>query len=348
VKHFSDILLTWYSHYKRELPWRGETDPYRIWISEIILQQTRIAQGWSYYLRFIERFPSVDDLANATEDEVLKYWQGLGYYSRARNLYVGAKYIIQEHKGIFPRTYADILKIKGVGEYTASAIASIAFNLPCAAVDGNVFRVLTRIFGIDTSIDTTIGKKEITLLANQLMDEKQAGLFNQALMDFGALQCLPARPDCDPCCFAFSCLAKQHGLQDILPVKSQKQTIRTRYFYYFRIYNQGKIIIRKREGKDIWKGLYEFPLLENEKELSIDEILSNPFFTGILHGCAWTINAVSPLYRHQLTHRLILAQFFTVTVMEGIPLIDKTMQMISEAEIDDYPVARLIERFLNS
>jgi A/G-specific adenine glycosylase len=348
VKHFSNILLTWYSHYKRELPWRGESDPYRIWVSEIILQQTRIAQGWDYYMRFIERFPTVEDLSDAAEDEVLKYWQGLGYYSRARNLHAGARYIVKEHKGIFPQTYEDILKIKGVGEYTASAIASIAFGLPYAAVDGNVFRVLTRVYGIDAPIDTTVGKKEITLLANQLMDAKQAGLFNQALMDFGSLQCLPAHPDCEQCCFAIFCIARQRHLQDILPVKSQKQTVRTRYFYYFRIYSAGKIIIRKRSGKDIWKGLYDFPLLEAETELPIDNILSHSFLTDILKNCKWTVNNISSLYRHQLTHRLIIAQFITITITEGAPHIEETMQMIPATEIDNYPVARLIERFLNN
>jgi A/G-specific adenine glycosylase len=346
MKHFSKTLLTWYGHYKRELPWRGETNPYKIWASEIILQQTRIAQGWDYYLRFIDRFPTVEDLATASEDEVLKYWQGLGYYSRARNLYTGAKYIVNEHKGIFPRRYEDILKIKGVGEYTAAAIASIAFNLPYAAIDGNAFRVLTRVFGIDTPIDTTSGKKEITALANQLLDTKQSGLFNQALMDFGALQCLPAHPDCDCCCFAFECMAKRQCLQDILPLKSKKPKVRTRYFYYFRIYRQSEILIRKRGENDIWKGLYEFPLFESEKELSEDEILSNLFLRDILDGCTWTLNTISSQYKHQLTHQLIIAQFITVTITKGKPHLYNSMLSIPEADMDIYPVARLIERFL--
>ncbi|MDR0606331.1 MAG: A/G-specific adenine glycosylase [Bacteroidales bacterium] len=347
MKHFSKTLLTWYGHYKRELPWRGETDPYKIWISEIILQQTRIAQGWNYYLRFIERFPTVTDLAASSEDEVLKYWQGLGYYSRARNLHTGAKYIMNEHKGIFPTAYKDILKIKGVGEYTASAIASIAFNLPYAAIDGNAFRVLTRMFGIDTPIDTTAAKKEITVLASQLMDTKHAGLFNQALMDFGSLQCLPAHPDCDKCCFVFDCVAKQRCLQNLLPVKSQKQKVRTRYFYYFRIYRQTEILIRKREEKDIWKGLYEFPLFEREKELSEEEILSNSFLTGILDGCTWTIKSISSQYKHQLTHQLIIARFITLTITKGKPHLYNSILSIPEANMDNYPVARLIERFFS-
>jgi A/G-specific adenine glycosylase len=346
VKNFSSVLLEWYNHYKRELPWRGETDPYKIWISEIILQQTRIAQGWDYYLRFIDRFPTVVELAHATEDEVLKYWQGLGYYSRARNLHTGAQYIVKDHQGIFPQTYKDILKIKGVGEYTAAAIVSIAFNLPYAAIDGNAFRVLTRIFGIDTPIDTVTGKKEVTALANRLMDTKRAGLFNQALMDFGSLQCLPVRSECDQCCFSFSCVAKRQYLQDVLPVKSQKPKMRTRYFYYFLIRNHGEILIHKRGANDIWKGLYEFPLLENETELSMDEILSHPFLLNMFSGCCWSVDAVSPLYRHQLTHRLIIAQFITIVLTEGNPHLDGSLQVIRETEIDKYPVARLIERFL--
>jgi A/G-specific adenine glycosylase len=346
MKHFSKTLLRWYGHYKRELPWRGETNPYKIWISEIILQQTRIAQGWDYYLRFIDRFPTVADLAASSEDEVLKYWQGLGYYSRARNLHTGAQYIVNEHKGIFPDVYKDILKIKGVGEYTASAIASIAFNLPYAAIDGNAFRVLTRIFGINTPIDTSLGKKEITLLANQLMDTKQAGLFNQALMDFGSLQCLPAHPDCDRCCFALDCVAKQQFLQDVLPLKSQKPKVRTRYFYYFQIYRQTEILIRKRGEKDIWKGLYEFPMFESEIELSEDEILSNSFLRGILEGCTWTLKAISSPYKHQLTHQLIIAKFITLTITVGKLHTYQSMLRIPKCEIDNYPVARLMERFL--
>ncbi len=348
MKNFSEIVLKWYSHHKRELPWRGEKDPYKIWISEIILQQTRIAQGWNYYLRFIERFPDVADLAVASEDEVLKYWQGLGYYSRARNLHAGAKYIMEQHNGIFPHRYEDILKIKGVGEYTAAAIASIAFDLPYAAVDGNVFRVLTRIFDIDIPIDTNAGKKEITILANQLIDKKQGGVFNQAIMDFGSLQCTPNNPDCGQCCFAISCKAKQKDLQHLLPVKSQKTRMRTRYFYYLYFHDHGKTFIQKRGEKDIWKGLYEFPLIESEKELPIDEVLSDPFLVNILKGCTWVVDAVSSLYKHQLSHQLIIAQFITIVITKGNPVLNKLLLEIRESEIDNYPVARLTERFLES
>jgi A/G-specific adenine glycosylase len=344
-EYFSKTLLSWYNRHKRELPWRGESNPYKIWTSEIILQQTRIAQGWDYYLRFTDRFPTIESLANASEDEVLKYWQGLGYYSRARNLYAGAKYVMQKHHGVFPVDYDEILKIKGVGEYTASAIASIAFNLPYATIDGNAFRVLTRIFGVNTPIDTTVGKKEITSLANELIDKKQPGIFNQAIMDFGSLQCIPVHPDCDICCFAFDCVAKKRSLQDVLPVKCQKKKMKTRYFYYFRIYHHEKIFIRKRAGKDIWKGLYDYPLLETDKELSEEKIFSHPFVLNTFNGCIWTIHSISPIYKHQLTHRLIVARFITVILTEGKPAFDNSILLIPEAEMDNYPVARLIEKF---
>jgi len=347
VNNFSIALLKWYSHYKRELPWRGENDPYKIWVSEIILQQTRIAQGWNYYLRFVERFPTIISLANAEEDEVLKYWQGLGYYSRARNLHAGAKHIVNQHNGKFPHQYEDILKIKGVGEYTAAAIASFAFNLPYPAVDGNDFRVLTRIFGIHTPIDTNTGKKESTVLANQLIDRKQAGIFNQAIMDFGALQCTPVNPNCESCCFNTSCIARQKNLQSVLPIKSQKIKMRTRYFYYLYIRYQGNTIIQKREKKDIWKGLYEFPLIESEKELSIDEILSDVFLKKLLKNCTHKVENISPTYKHQLTHQLIVAQFITLAVTKGKFFVDTPLLFIPESELKNYPVSRLMERFLS-
>ena len=346
MNNFSTTILEWYSHYKRELPWRGENDPYKIWVSEIILQQTRIVQGWNYYLRFIERFPSVADLANASEDEVLKYWQGLGYYSRARNLHAGAKYLAEHHKSTFPCQYEDILKIKGVGEYTAAAIASFAFNLPYPAIDGNAFRVLTRIFGIHTPIDTLTGKKEITILANKLIDKKQAGIFNQAVMDFGALQCTPLNPNCEDCCFALFCVAQQKNLQSVLPVKSLKIKIKTRYFYYLYIQNKEKTIIQKREKKDIWKGLYEFPLIESEKELSIDEILIHAVLKKILKNCTWTLVSASSLYKQQLTHQLIIAQFFTIILTKGDWVVKAPLCSIPASEIDSFPTARLMERFI--
>ena len=346
TNNFSKTLLQWYNVHKRELPWRGEKNPYKIWISEIILQQTRIAQGWDYYLRFVERFPSVDELASASQDEVLKYWQGLGYYSRARNLHDGAKYIMEQCNGVFPKTYNEILKIKGVGEYTASAIASLAFSLPHAAVDGNVFRVLTRIFGIETPIDTSKGKKEITELANQLMDKKQAGAFNQAMMDFGSLQCVPSNPDCEKCCFATFCFSKAERKQDVLPVKSQKTKVRNRYFQYFFILNNANTFLQKRTEKDIWQGLYEFPLIESEVELDENAVFVHPLFVKLFDKSRWQIDEVSSLYRHQLSHQLILAKFFTISVLDGDISFDDNIISIPLNELSNYPVSRLTDRFL--
>ena len=346
MRNFSKILLDWYRQNKRELPWRDEQDPYKIWISEIILQQTRIAQGWDYYLRFVERFPGVSQLADASEDEVLKYWQGLGYYSRARNLHAGAKYIMAFHKGVFPDNHADILKIKGVGEYTAAAIASFAFRLPFPAVDGNLFRVLSRIFGISTPIDTATGKKEITALATQLIDAENPGAFNQALMDFGALQCTPSLPKCKDCCFSFSCIAKKQDLTALLPVKSQKTRIKIRYFYYLHLIEGDKTCISRRSTKDIWQGLYEFPLIESEKALSQEEILGHPCTVDMLKDCQWAVASVSPMYKHQLSHQTIFGQSTVIQINNGKLPVKKNMLFVSTKDLPLYPVSRLMERFL--
>jgi A/G-specific adenine glycosylase len=349
MKNFSKTLINWYQQNKRELPWRDEPDPYKIWVSEIILQQTRIAQGRDYYLRFVDRFPTLADLANSSEDEVLKYWQGLGYYSRARNLHAGAKYIMENHKGVFPDNHADILKIKGVGEYTAAAVASFAFQLPFPAIDGNVFRVLTRIFGIDTPIDTASGKKEIAKLAMQLIDSKRSGLFNQALMDFGALQCTPALPKCEDCCFSFFCIAKKRDLTALLPVKSQKTTIKTRYFYYLHLIENEKTYISKRSAKDIWQGLYEFPLIESKKALSQEEILGHSYTLAMLKNCRWAVKNCSPVYKHQLSHQTIFGQGIAIEIHKGTPLAEKNILQIPINDLPLYPVSRLMERFfLNS
>jgi len=346
MKNFSKTLISWYKQNKRELPWRDEPNPYKIWVSEIILQQTRIAQGWDYYLRFVERFPAIADLATSSEDEVLKYWQGLGYYSRARNLHAGAKYIMDVHKGIFPDNHADILKIKGVGEYTAAAIASMAFQLPFPAIDGNVYRVLTRIFGIDTPIDTTAGKKEIAKLAMQLIDIKRPGIFNQAIMDFGALQCTPNSPKCEDCCFSFSCIAKKQNLTALLPVKLQKTNIKTRYFYYLHLIENKKTYICKRSAKDIWQGLYEFPLIESEKALSQEEILGHSFTVALLKNCQWAVKRISPVYKHQLSHQTIFGQGIVVEIHKGVPFVEKNVLSIPINDLPLYPVSRLMERMV--
>ncbi|MFN8308835.1 MAG: A/G-specific adenine glycosylase [Chitinophagales bacterium] len=248
----------------REMPWRGERNPYLIWLSEIILQQTRVEQGRPYFERFREHFPTVKCLAEATEDEVLRLWQGLGYYSRARNLHYTAKHINDSFNGTFPDSYKELLKLKGVGAYTAAAIASFAYNEPVAVVDGNVIRVLSRILGIETPFDSTAGKKEFQALAQQMLHQKDPAKYNQAIMDFGATVCLPKNPMCNLCPFSGNCFANLHDLQQQLPVRSKKTKVRERYFYYLLDRNEKGVLVRKRETKDIWQGLYEFPLVEME------------------------------------------------------------------------------------
>lgn len=267
-QEFSRILRDWYQKNGRNLPWRTTRDPYKIWLSEIILQQTRVDQGLPYYLRFIEAFPCVEQLAAAPEDEVLRLWQGLGYYSRARNLQSAAKQVVSEHKGKFPADYSAIKSLKGVGDYTASAIASFAFDLPHPVVDGNVYRFLSRFAGIDTPIDSTEGKKAFAALAAELFDPQHAAEHNQAMMEMGALICKPANPDCDACPFSMACHAYIYGKTGDLPVKSKKTKVRKRYLHYFLLSHEETFLIRKRSGKDIWTGLYELPLIEAEQPIA--------------------------------------------------------------------------------
>ena len=339
---FTKTLIAWYEQHQRTLPWRGEKNPYKIWISEIILQQTRIEQGWNYYLQFTERFPDVATLALAEEDEVLKYWQGLGYYGRARHLHEGAKYIYHDCNNIFPDNYEEILKIKGVGAYTAAAIASMAFDLPYAAVDGNGYRVLARVFGVDIPIDSNEGKKYFFALAQQLLDTRQPATFNQAMMDFGALQCKPQHPDCENCCMADCCLAFARQTVDQLPVKTKKIPIKNRYLYYLHIDNHAFTYIHKRDPHDIWAGLYEFPLIESTKPLSIEELPAQQEWTTIFRHCQYTITHVGKVIKHQLTHRTIYAQFVKISIRRGEPQCSSE-QKIAITDLHLFPVSRLME-----
>ena len=266
MNQFAPLLIDWYEHNKRELPWRQTQDPYKIWISEVILQQTRVAQGYDYYCRFIERFPDFHALAQADEDEVMKYWQGLGYYSRARNLHEAARSI--DSQEYFPKTYAEVRALKGVGEYTAAAICSIAYDMPYAVVDGNVYRVLSRYFGIDTPIDSTEGKKLFAALADEMLDKKHPAVYNQGIMDFGAIQCTPQSPDCLFCPLVGSCSALSKGLVAKLPVKQHKTKTTNRYFNYIYVRAGAYTFINKRTGNDIWKNLFELPLIETPTALS--------------------------------------------------------------------------------
>jgi A/G-specific adenine glycosylase len=342
---FSQLLINWYNQNKRELPWRETSDPYKIWISEIILQQTRVKQGLSYYYKFIDRFPDVLSLSNADEEEVLKLWQGLGYYSRARNLHAAAREIVSCYNGKFPEDHQAIIRLKGIGNYTAAAICSFAYNLPYAAIDGNVYRIFSRVFEIRTAIDSGAGKKEFALLAAGLIDEKKPGTFNQAIMDLGALICTPLAPRCGECPLNNLCLAYANKSWDSLPVKKLKTKQRDRYFYYFYITNNsGKTFLSKRKNKDIWKNLYELPLFETD-QLYEEEII-NKKIIDFLKKDFFNIHVQKsyPPIRHTLSHQHIHTYFFRVNA-EKKESINHYME-IEETETGDYPVSRLTEIFL--
>ena len=327
---FTTTILQWFQANGRTLPWRETRDPYAIWLSEIILQQTRIEQGRPYWQRFMQRWPTVEALANATEDEVLREWQGLGYYSRARNLHTAAQQVVA--MGGFPTTLEGIKALKGVGDYTAAAIGSIAFDLPAAVVDGNVYRVLSRYFGIDTPINTTVGKKEFTELAQDLLlpalnrEGKGAGLFNQGMMDFGAIQCTPSNPQCLQCPLQDSCIAFREGRIDELPVKLETLKIKERHLTYVYIRCKGQTALHRRPAGDIWQGLYEPWLAE---EVPCGAVL------------------LRQRVKHVLTHRILYADFYLWDPAER-PSLPEDYFWIPEADIDNYGVPRLIEIMLES
>ena len=338
---FSNKLILWYLQNKRDLPWRKTKNPYHVWLSEIILQQTRVAQGLDYYLKFIDAFPTVNHLANAEESTVLKLWQGLGYYSRARNLHFSAKYIVNELNGEFPKTYKEILKLKGVGDYTASAIASMCFNEPTAVVDGNVYRVLSRYFGIDTPINSSAGIKEFKALAQSLIDDSQAGNFNQAIMDFGAIQCKPKKPLCMFCPFADSCVAFQKNKIDLLPVKEKKLKIKNRYFNFLVIKTaDDKTILKERKGKGIWQGLYQFPLLESDKSIDKNDLISSEMFNEMFPNEVSISLFNKKEVVHKLSHQHLYTQFWIIELNH-----QKDANIYWKA-IENYPVPVLISNFL--
>ncbi|MGC4041275.1 MAG: A/G-specific adenine glycosylase [Flavobacterium sp.] len=313
---FSKSLIQWYLQNKRDLPWRNTTDPYAIWLSEIMLQQTRVAQGLPYFLRFTAAFPTVFDLAKADEEQVLKLWQGLGYYSRARNLHATAKHIAFELDGVFPKSYSALLKLKGIGEYTAAAIASFSYNEAVPVVDGNVFRVLSRYFDIETDIASAGAKKEFAQLAAALIPEGKANVFNQAIMEFGALQCVPKNPDCASCIFNGSCLALQKKKVGQLPVKLKKLKVTSRYFNYLVFSDDsGNTIIRKRTEKGIWHNLYEFPLLETiapETDETIAALIKNQHF--VENGIDEIHRYHNGTIKHKLSHQHLHINFWNVRV----------------------------------
>ena len=339
---FQTALLHWFRENGRDLPWRHTSDPYAIWLSEIILQQTQVKQGWAYWERFMRRWPTVEALAAATEDEVLREWQGLGYYSRARNLHFAAQQIVA--MGGFPQTLEGIRQLKGVGDYTAAAIGSIAFGLPAAVVDGNVYRVLARHFGIATPINSTEGKKEFALLAQSLLPEAEAAAYNQAIMDFGALQCTPQSPRCLFCPLQESCVALGEGRVGQLPVKQKTLKIKERHLIYIYVRCRGCTAIHRRGEGDIWQGLYEPLLLEGNEPFTIGDepcaVGNEPFTMG---DGRWTL--IKQNMRHVLTHRVLMADFYLCET-DTRPRLPDGYFWISENDLDHYALPRLVERLI--
>ena len=331
-------LLKWYESVKRDLPWRDTKDPYKIWISEIILQQTRVDQGLPYYERFVAAFPKVEDLANANEDDVLKLWEGLGYYSRARNLHFTAKLVSNELGGRFPDTYKQLLELKGVGPYTAAAIGSISFGLPVAAVDGNVYRVMSRYFGITESIDETATKKQITELANEVLSKQDAGCHNEAVMELGATVCSPTNTNCAECPLKISCKAFAENLQSEIPVRTKKTKVRDRFFYYSVFVSNGETLISRRTAGDIWQGLYEFPFLETDSRLEEPEIIKS------LHlRSSDVVRNISSEFKHILSHQRIFAKF--VLIKSG-SFESSNFMKTKVKELQNLAFPRLINRYL--
>lgn len=344
-RYFSEKVAEWYGQHKRNLPWRRTRDPYKIWLSEIILQQTRVIQGLPYYQRFIEKFPDVWALAAASEQEVLRLWQGLGYYTRARNLHKCAKEVVSLYNGLFPDRYEQLLKLPGIGEYTAAAVASFSFKEPVAVVDGNVFRVLARIFGIDHEINSPKGKKYFTGLANELISRHHPDVHNQAVMEFGALWCTPKQPKCEACPFQQTCFASLNNLQPQLPVKAKAKAARKRYFYYFVLKKGKSLMMKKRDKKDIWHGLYDFYLVEKNRAIKPDNVMVEDVYLKKLKTRASV--QTSPVYRHVLSHQVILSRFILIDHSEtSLPAAEKDYKFYPIKKIMDLPKPVLISRFL--
>ncbi|MBQ6771681.1 MAG: A/G-specific adenine glycosylase [Bacteroidales bacterium] len=349
MNRLQETLLNWYAQNRRNLPWRNNPSPYQVWISEVILQQTRVSQGLEYYLRFIEKWPDVKALAQASEDEVLKMWQGLGYYSRARNLHLCAKQVVTQFCGDFPADYEQLKQLKGVGDYTAAAIASIAFNLPCAVVDGNVYRFLSRLFDINTPINDKKGQKLFAQLADELLDRRHPSLHNQAMMEFGALQCTPKNPNCLLCPLQAQCLA--FGRQTVMqrPVKSAKTKVTTQYLIYLVFRLDDKICLRKRSDKGIWRNLYDFPCLECKNPMSVEDAIASEEFKQLIGNVSFTVSKASPIFTHKLTHRTLIAQFIEIKLLQEWPPIEtKDIFLARERDLENYPIPRLIDLYLNT
>lgn len=344
MDRIADILLDWYARCGRDLPWRQTRDPYRIWLSEVILQQTRVAQGMAYYLRFTERFPDVVALAAASEDEVLKLWQGLGYYSRARNLHAAARQVVGEFGGVFPVDEASVRSLRGVGDYTAAAVCSAAYDAPCAVLDGNVFRVLARLFDLDVPIDTSAGKRAFSDLAQSQLDAARPGLYNQAIMDFGALQCTPAQPRCGECPLFGQCLALATGTIACRPVKQGRTKVRDRWFNYLHITSGDRTLLCRRGEGDIWQGLYEFPMIETGGPTDFLELARTDAFREWAGDAERQLLHSVCMPRHQLSHQTLHAVFHRLEVPVLPPA--AAAAAVPTASLGGYAVPRLVERYL--
>lgn len=346
---FRQQLLAWAENVHRPLPWKGSNDPYRIWLSEILLQQTRAAQGIPYYLRFVERFPDVQALAHADEDEVMKLWEGLGYYARARNLMKTAQVIAFEKQGKFPDSYEGLLQLPGVGAYTAAAIASFAYNAPHAVLDGNVFRVLSRFFGVAEPIDTPQGRRAFEQLAHQALDTARPARYNQAIMDFGALCCTPKSPQCADCPLRAHCCAFARQAQGQLPVKSRSLVKRERYFHYLVMEYEGQVYVRKRADKDIWAKLYEFPLIEMPALAgSLGDVQQHPLWSAWLGDVPHEVRAMSMPTRQTLTHQRITAVFIEIALQKEIALLASTYALVERQSLTNFAFPKLIGEHLNA
>jgi A/G-specific adenine glycosylase len=344
-KFFAETLIRWYTHQHRDLPWRQTQNPYPIWLSEIILQQTRVVQGLPYYERFLEAYPTVTDLANAPEQDVLRLWQGLGYYSRARNLHQTAKHVAYQLNGVFPASHKELLKLKGIGPYTAAAIASFAFDERVAVVDGNVYRVLARIFGIDLDIASTEGQKKFAQLASELISETSPALYNQAIMEFGAVHCTPTSPDCLLCPFQGVCEANLTGRVAQLPVKLKKTKVRVRYFHYFILTKDGQLAMNLRTERDIWQQLYDFYLVETEHpDATLDSLPLPSFLQKAIYQSV--VSQPSEKITHILTHQRIQVRFWQVALPSDFySELPPSLQFFSQEEIDELPKPVLVSTY---
>ena len=343
-RYFSEKVVKWYEKHRRELPWRDTKDPYKIWLSEIILQQTRVAQGLPYYRQFIDKYPTVGRLAAAPARDVLRLWQGLGYYTRAINLHKCAKVVSRKYDGQFPAGYDELLDLPGIGDYTAAAVASMAFGAPVAVVDGNVFRLLSRVFGVDVEINTTRGKRTFTQLANQLITREVPDLHNQAVMEFGALVCTPKNPQCGTCIFRHDCFACKNGMQSHLPVKTKAKASRNRYFYYFVMQHGDSLMMRRREQKDIWMGLFDFHLVEKSRPRKTEKILEEQASSKLIRHAEEI--RISRLYKHVLTHQTIFTRFIVVKTSKKISAPEKNHSFYSLKQVERLPKPVLVDRFL--